>query len=271
MHLVPDSMISKKIDASLSVRADGQLVLSRNRITLLEAIMECKSITSGAEKAGFSYKTAWDAVHAINNFLPYPAFIKHVGGIQNGTQITDEGRRLINVFNELEKVLSQIFDTIAKNGLIDNNNFAFKEIIEQPIAHNIFDCTVKNISHVRTDILIQLQIAPNCQITAALNSDNALKLTLIPECPVTALVKASSIMLAQAETPPFISTKNRIRGSVVKYICKNSNYEIEVDIDNGMIITSVISCSEVEEYCFHPGKTVWVFFKTSDVVIISDR
>ena len=58
------------IDALLALRAGGRLLIGRERIALLEAVMEHKSITKAAEIAGFSYKTAWDAVNAINNLLP---------------------------------------------------------------------------------------------------------------------------------------------------------------------------------------------------------
>jgi molybdate transport system regulatory protein len=72
------------IDALLALRAGGRLLIGRERIALLEAVMEHKSITKAAENAGFSYKTAWDAVNAINNLLPRPAFITRTGGSHGG-------------------------------------------------------------------------------------------------------------------------------------------------------------------------------------------
>ena len=62
-----------EIDSVLAWRAGGRLLVGRERIALLEAVMEHKSITKAAEVTGFSYKTAWDAVNAINNLLPRPA------------------------------------------------------------------------------------------------------------------------------------------------------------------------------------------------------
>jgi molybdate transport system regulatory protein len=66
---VPQSL-PREIDSLLAWRAGGRLLVGRERIALLEAVMQHKSITRAAEVTGFSYKTAWDAVNAINNLLP---------------------------------------------------------------------------------------------------------------------------------------------------------------------------------------------------------
>src|SRR6516165_12538655 len=111
-------MIPAKIDTLLALRADGRLLVGRERITLLEAVIQHKSITKAADAAGFSYKTAWDAVNAINNLLPRPAFITRIGGSHGGgAEITDEGRRLILAFRRLEEKLGRISAAIAKEGL----------------------------------------------------------------------------------------------------------------------------------------------------------
>jgi len=57
----------------LAWRAGGRLLIGRERIALLESVMEHKSITKAAEVMGFSYKTAWDAVNAINNLRAAPS------------------------------------------------------------------------------------------------------------------------------------------------------------------------------------------------------
>ncbi|HET6375845.1 MAG TPA: LysR family transcriptional regulator, partial [Methylocella sp.] len=76
--------VSGPVDSLLAWRAGGRLLIGRERIALLEAVMEHKSITKAAEIAGFSYKTAWDAVNAVNNLLPRPAFITRTGGSHGG-------------------------------------------------------------------------------------------------------------------------------------------------------------------------------------------
>src|SRR5256885_2726522 len=114
------------IDALLALRAGGRLLIGRERIALLEAVMEHKSITKAAEKTGFSYKTAWDAVNAINNLLPRPAFATRTGGSHGGgAEVTDEGRRLILTFRRLEEKLGRISTAIAAEGLEHDQDLLF--------------------------------------------------------------------------------------------------------------------------------------------------
>ncbi|CAM5301612.1 winged helix-turn-helix domain-containing protein [Streptomyces canarius] len=74
------SIPRSKFDALLALRSNGRLLVGRDRIGLLEAVIKHGSITKAAKAAGFSYKTAWEAVNAINNLLPTPAFVTEYGG-----------------------------------------------------------------------------------------------------------------------------------------------------------------------------------------------
>src|SRR5215471_3316058 len=127
----------RDIDTVLAVRAKGRLLIGRERIALLEAVMEHKSISKAAEAAGFSYKTAWDAVNAINNIMPRPAFITRTGGWHGGgAEITDEGQRLIRAFRRLEEKLSRISAAIAEQGLEREEDFLFWSMCFKPSVRN---------------------------------------------------------------------------------------------------------------------------------------
>ena len=90
---------------------------------LLEAVIEHGSISKAAKAAGFSYKTAWEAVAAVNNLLPTPAFVTKVGGGAGGAEVTEAGRRLIAVFHKLEDRLTRISNLIAEEGLSGDDKF----------------------------------------------------------------------------------------------------------------------------------------------------
>ncbi len=88
----------------LKLRSAGKLIINSERIALLEAVIEFKSITVAAQKLGYSYKTAWDAVDGLNRLLPSPAFIAQTGGVSGGnTAVTDVGRNFIEGWRALEK------------------------------------------------------------------------------------------------------------------------------------------------------------------------
>ncbi|WP_041778031.1 TOBE domain-containing protein [Beijerinckia indica] len=264
-------MISSKIDTLLALRADGRLLVGRERITLLEAVIQHGSITKAAEIAGFSYKTAWDAVNAINNLLPRPAFITRTGGPRGGgAEVTEEGRRLITVFRRLEEKLGRISAAIAEEGLENDRDLLFWGVAMRLSARNAFHCTVKNVIPAPVNVEVVLQVSPECEIAAVLTNASVQDLNLAPGRPAVALVNASSVMLAPTEEPPKISARNKIRGTVLSQINGGIDSEILVDIGDGKTITAVVSSEETEGGDFQPGKKVWAIFKTSNVIIASD-
>ncbi|MEZ5579956.1 MAG: LysR family transcriptional regulator [Candidatus Competibacteraceae bacterium] len=69
---------------------EGCGYLGAGRVELLEHIDECGSIARAAKRMGMSYKTAWDAVEAMNNLADRPLVVRATGGKGGGgTQLTD--------------------------------------------------------------------------------------------------------------------------------------------------------------------------------------
>ena len=135
-----------KIDAQLALRSEGRLLVGRDRITLLEAVAEHGSITKAAEAVGFSYKTAWDAVTAINNLLPTPAFVTKTGGRKGGgAEVTEEGRRLIVAFRRLEEKLARISAAIAEEGLHNLDDLLLWGMAMKVSARNALRCEVSEV------------------------------------------------------------------------------------------------------------------------------
>ncbi len=111
-------MTGHKINALLALHSEGRFLVGRERVKLLEKVAELGSIAKAAKATGFSYKTAWDSVNAVNNLLPTPAFLTRPGGrTGGGAEVTEEGRRLIATFHRLEEKLSRISNLIAEEGL----------------------------------------------------------------------------------------------------------------------------------------------------------
>lgn len=77
----------------------------REKIKLLEAVVLHGSISKATKAVGFSYKTAWGSVNAINNLLPSPAFVTKMSGVGGGESatVTAEGLLLIETFNKIEE------------------------------------------------------------------------------------------------------------------------------------------------------------------------
>src|SRR5450759_1795288 len=141
--------------------------------------MEHKSITKAAEVTGFSYKTAWDAVNAINNLLPRPAFVTRTGGPHGGgAEVTGEGRRLILAFRRLEEKLGQISAAIAEEGLDHEKDLLFLGIGLKLSVRNALFCTVVKIMPAPVNIEVKLEVSPGIIITAAVTNASVHELGL---------------------------------------------------------------------------------------------
>lgn len=165
-------MTVNKIDALLALRREGRFLVGRDRIKLLEAVAEYGSITKAAKVVGFSYKTAWDAVNAINNLLPSPAFVTKAGGRSGGgAEVTPEGRRLIATFHRLEERMSRISSLIAEEGLEDQDDFLLWSVGVKISARNVFQTEVVWVKKWPVDVEVTLRVSPETTIHAIVTND----------------------------------------------------------------------------------------------------
>lgn len=268
MHAVPGN-----IDTLLAIRADGRLLLARERVALLEAVIQYGSITKAAEHAGFSYKTAWDAVNAINNLLPRPAFITHTGGPHGGgAEVTDEGRRLIVAFRRLEAKLGRMIDNIVSDGLATGADLLFWALAMKLSVNNAFYCKIVEIVETATQALVTVSLGEACQISAEIDRRSADELQLSAGRDAVALINAASIMLARVDGVPRISARshNMILGRVIRRLDDEENSEITVDIGNDKIMITKVSLERAHELEIQPGLKVWTIFSKSQVILAWD-
>ncbi|HMF06343.1 MAG TPA: molybdenum-dependent transcriptional regulator [Methylocella sp.] len=263
--------LPREIDTLVALRAGGRLLIGRERISLLEAVMKHKSITKAAEAAGFSYKTAWDAVNAINNLLPRPAFITRTGGSHGGgAEITDEGRRLIRAFRRLEEKLGRISAAIAEEGLEHEEDLLFWGIGLKLSVRNAFFCKVIKITSAKVNVEVKLEVSPGFLITAGVTNASVSELGLAPGRHCVAMVNASSILVAQESASLRISARNKVRGVVIGRTDDDTASEIAIDSGGGKTITAVVTREGADEAGANIGAQVLAIFKTPHVILAAD-
>jgi molybdate transport system regulatory protein len=260
-----------KIDTLLALRADGRLLVGRERVTLLEAVIEHGSITKAAEVAGFSYKTAWDAVNAINNLLPRPAFITHTGGPRGGgAEVTDEGRRLLTAFRRLEEKLGRISNSIVEDGLENEKDLLFWGVGLKLSTRNAFHCVVIEVAAAPINVEVKLEVSAGLEISSIVTNASIEELSLKLGRSVVALVNASAVMLAPCNQISRISARNKIAGVVLSRFDGGTDSEVTVDIGKGKTVTSIMTAESAAASGIHEGAAVWAIFQSSHVVLASD-
>ena len=85
---------------NLWIERDGQVVLSKWRVQLLEAIEQTGSISAAAERMQVQYRLAWDRLEEMEHGLGLRLVDRHVGGAGGGgARLTAAGRDLVERFN----------------------------------------------------------------------------------------------------------------------------------------------------------------------------
>jgi molybdate transport system regulatory protein len=260
-------MTGHKINALLALHSEGRFLVGRERIKLLEKVAEFGSIAKAAKATGFSYKTAWDSVNAVNNLLPTPAFITRPGGRSGGgAEVTAEGRRLIATFHRLEEKLSRISNLIAEEGLEGQEEALLWTIGARISARNVFQTEVEQIKRWPVDVEVTLKMAEERHILAIVTNDAADDLALEPGRKVLALVKSPFIRLYTAEHAPQ-GGRNCFVGDVTERTDAERNSEIHLDIGHGKTLHAVIPRQTAEDLGLTVGVKAVASFDASQVIL----
>lgn len=264
-------MTDGKIEAHIALRSDeGRLLVARERIRLLEAVAEHGSITRAAKATGFSYKTAWEAVDAINNLLPTPAFLTRAGGrVGGGAEVTEEGRRLIAAFRRLEDRLTRLSSVISAEGAEGFENALMWTAGRRISARNVFRTEVVAVRRWPVDVEVRLAVSATVEILAIVTNASVEELELTPGRRVLALVKASFVRLEAAggETK---ARRNAFPGVVRSRLDGEVNCEIVLDIGEGKTIVAVVPRREVEDLGLVEGEAALATFEADHVILAVD-
>ena len=99
--------------SNLWIEKDGEVVLSRWRVSLLRAIDETGSISAAAEKIQVSYHRAWEKLHEMETRLGVTLVETQTGGQHGGgARLTPAARDYIARF---ERFSSGIDDLVVRH------------------------------------------------------------------------------------------------------------------------------------------------------------
>jgi molybdate transport system regulatory protein len=97
------------IKANFWIEKNGEVVLSRWRVALLQEIDETGSISAAAERLGIPYRRAWDKIHECEERLGVKLIETQTGGPGGGgTQLTPEGTEYVARFHRFSKGLDEL-------------------------------------------------------------------------------------------------------------------------------------------------------------------
>jgi molybdate transport system regulatory protein len=260
-------MTGNKINALLALHSEGRFLVGHERVKLLEKVAELGSIAKAAKATGFSYKTAWDSVNAVNNLLPTPAFLTRPGGRSGGgAEVTEEGRRLIATFHRLEEKLSRISNLIAEEGLEGQEEAFLWTLGARISARNVFQTEVSHVKRWPVDVEITLKFAEGQKFLAIVTNEAADDLELAVGKKALALVKSSFIRLYAPQHAPH-GDRNAFIGEVTDRTDAERNTEIRLDIGHGKTLHAVVPRQTAEDLGLEVGAKAAATFDPSQVIL----
>jgi molybdate transport system regulatory protein len=92
----------------LRITTGDVIAVGPGKVALLEAIAQTGSITAAAKHLDMSYRRAWMLLDELNRALKKPAVDSAKGGQHGGgSEITDVGRQLIELYRRIELAAAQ--------------------------------------------------------------------------------------------------------------------------------------------------------------------
>lgn len=239
-----------------------------DHLELLEQIDACGSITAAANLMGMSYKTAWDAVEAINNLAEAPLVERRVGGRNGGGAVlTVNGRRLVSAYRRLDKERQQVLNQL--NQVMEDFEAYYNIIRKYDLktsARNQFSGRVKAIKHGEVNAEVVLDIGGGDEIVANITCDSVEHLALEVGGEAYAMIKSSWVILTTNRNLK-TSSRNKLTGHVVRCHEGAVNAEVMVELPGGKTLTAIITNDSVTEMGLKIGSEVTALIKSSSVIL----
>ena len=257
-----------EIAGRLWLNREGCGYLGAGRIELLERIDDCGSITQAAKRIGMSYKTAWDAVEAMNNLADQPLVVRATGGKGGGgTCLTDYGKQVITGYRVMETEHQRFLTRMADNVKnFDQINNLLRAFCMKTSARNQFRGQVSDLKKGEVNSEVKIDLGEGLTIAAIVTNEAVAELGLTLGKEAVVLIKSSFVLLSPDENLR-ISARNRLYGIVRETIPGAVNSEVKLELPGGRILTAIITKESLNELGFTSGQRACALIKASHVIL----
>jgi len=257
------------VAATLSLRRADKAFLGGDRIGLLEAIDRFGSITRAAREVGVSYKTAWDAVDAMNNAAERPLVERAVGGLGGGgTMLTDEGKETVRLYRVLQGE-HQKFIKRLEGRLGDVGHFysLLRRVAMRVSARNMFSGKVAELRKGAVSTEVTLTLKEGETICSVITNESAATLGLKKGKEAYAFFKASAVILGKDLHDAKVSARNLLCGTVDRIAHGPVNAEVTVVLPGGSVLTAIVTEESAKRLLLAKGDHVCALVKASSVIL----
>lgn len=247
----------------------GEAYLGHGRIELLQHIDEQGSISAAARTMGMSYKTAWQAVEAMNNLADRPLVERFTGGLHGGgTRLTEEGRQTVFMFRQVEVEYRRFLGRLS-DGVADFARFnqLMRSFSMKTSARNQFLGKVIRVTRGAVNGEVEMDIGDGQHIVSIITNESIEDLNLCPGREAYALIKASAPILVLEEDTLRSSARNRLCGTVVTCIEGAVNGEVGLELAGGKRLSAIITNESIRSLGLKEGIGACVLIKASNIIM----
>jgi len=179
-----------KAKTKLWFTEDGKPVMGAGKASLLKAIDEEKSLRKACEKLGISYKHAWLMLKKMNERLGDPAVLTVRGGKNQGTFLTEVGRKMLA---EYETSRQLIKEAVGDETAWENVGFKIS-------ARNRLPGKVLEVEKGGLVSKITIVMEPSI-LTSVVTEEAVEQLDIKPGDRIYAVIKSTEVMVAKRPEP----------------------------------------------------------------------
>ncbi|MBP1907876.1 molybdenum-dependent transcriptional regulator [Methanolobus bombayensis] len=163
---------------------DGEPIIGEGKVELLKTIDEEKSLRKACMKMDISYKHAWNVLNKISERLGKDVVTTVRGGKNQGTFLTEEGRRLIREYEMNRKFIN---NTMEDEGSWENLGLVIS-------ARNKIPAKVIKVEKDGLVAKVRLEINPSA-LTSVITSEAVERLDIKEGDNVFAIVKSTEVLI----------------------------------------------------------------------------
>lgn len=254
-----------EVEGRLWFSHGGKNLGGRGRIDLLARIAETGSISQAAKAMGMGYKSAWDAVDAMNNIAGEQLVARSVGGRGGGgTRLTAAGEQLVATFRRYEEEHARFLQRL---GDAQSCIQLLERLAMRTSARNQFFGRVNAIRPGAVNDEIELELAGGDRLIAVITRESTQSLALQVGSEAFALIKASWVILAAADDASRTSARNTLRGDVEHIERGAVNSEVVLRLPGGATVVAIITNASVESLGLREGGAALALIKASHVIV----
>ena len=257
------------IAATLSLRRAEEAFLGGDRIDLLEAIDRFGSITRAAREVGISYKTAWDAVDAMNNAAEKPLVRRAVGGLGGGgTVLTDEGKETVRLYRVLQDEHQEFIKRLeGRLGDVGRFYSLLRRVAMRVSARNVFQGKVAAVRKGAVSTEVTLSLKGGETLCSVITNESAGILGLKAGMEAYAFFKASAVILGKDLHGAKVSARNLLCGIADRIAHGPVNAEVTVILPGGSVLTAIVTEGSAKHLNLAKGDHVCALVKASSVIL----